>query len=108
MGRAFDSLGRNGARRTALVAGPLTAGALLLWGTENQAAPAKAEAASTPVVVASIAEKDRAPAQAELLPLPNASARTWQIVSEKFWQIAGPAGEDPNVTDAREGNRGAC
>ena len=26
----------------------------------------------------------------------------------KHWQIGGPRGEDPAVTDAREGTRGAC
>jgi len=32
----------------------------------------------------------------------------WRKVDGKYWQIAGPAGEDPAVTDAREGNKGAC
>jgi formylglycine-generating enzyme required for sulfatase activity len=32
----------------------------------------------------------------------------WRHVDGKYWQIVTPAGEDPAVTDAREGNRGAC
>lgn len=40
-----------------------------------------------------------------LLPSPS---RAWRLVENRHWQIVGPRGEDPNVTDAREGNRGAC
>ena len=35
-------------------------------------------------------------------------SRTWKHLENKYWQIEGPAGEDPAVTDAAEGNRGAC
>lgn len=34
--------------------------------------------------------------------------REWQLVQGRHWQIKGPAGEAPAVTDAREKNRGAC
>ncbi len=32
----------------------------------------------------------------------------WRLVQGRHWQIRGPAGELPAVTDAREKNRGAC
>jgi hypothetical protein len=32
----------------------------------------------------------------------------WRYVLGKHWQIVSPPGEDPAVTDAAEGNRGAC
>lgn len=34
--------------------------------------------------------------------------RTWNHVDGKWWQIASPPGEAPEITDAREGNRGKC
>ncbi|MBL9025060.1 MAG: SUMF1/EgtB/PvdO family nonheme iron enzyme [Myxococcales bacterium] len=34
--------------------------------------------------------------------------REWRLVDGKHWQIAGPEGEAPEVTDKAEGNRGAC
>ncbi len=35
-------------------------------------------------------------------------AREWRSIEGKHWQVAGPPGEDPATTDAREGNRGSC
>jgi hypothetical protein len=32
----------------------------------------------------------------------------WRLIAGRHWQIAAPAGEDPETTDAAEGNRGAC
>jgi formylglycine-generating enzyme required for sulfatase activity len=32
----------------------------------------------------------------------------WHLVTGKFWQIGGPRGEDPAVTDAREKTGGGC
>lgn len=32
----------------------------------------------------------------------------WRLVDQKHWQVVTPPGEDPAVTDGREGNRGAC
>ena len=37
-----------------------------------------------------------------------AQQREWHLVMGKHWQINGPRGEDPALTDAREGTRGAC
>ncbi|MBK8937325.1 MAG: SUMF1/EgtB/PvdO family nonheme iron enzyme [Polyangiaceae bacterium] len=34
--------------------------------------------------------------------------REWRLVDGKHWQIVGPEGEDPNITDQVEGNRGRC
>jgi len=34
--------------------------------------------------------------------------RSWHLVNGRHWQIDGAAGEDPEVTDAYEGTRGAC
>jgi hypothetical protein len=39
---------------------------------------------------------------------PPPLAHEWTLVDGKHWQVTAPAGEDPAVTDAREGNRGAC
>ncbi|HVJ93587.1 MAG TPA: SUMF1/EgtB/PvdO family nonheme iron enzyme [Labilithrix sp.] len=41
-------------------------------------------------------------------PSPKSSGRTWQRVDGRYWQIVGTPGEPPEVTDARENNRGAC
>ena len=35
-------------------------------------------------------------------------ARQWARFADTGWQIAGPAGEEPSATDARERTRGAC
>jgi hypothetical protein len=35
-------------------------------------------------------------------------AHEWRLVAGRHWQIASAAGEDPEKTDAAEGNRGAC
>jgi formylglycine-generating enzyme len=32
----------------------------------------------------------------------------WKLVEGKHWQVVGPDGEDPAVTDAREGGKGVC
>jgi hypothetical protein len=40
--------------------------------------------------------------------LPGAPAREWHLVMGKHWQIGGPRGEDPALTDTREGTRGTC
>jgi len=40
--------------------------------------------------------------------LPLAPQREWHLVLGKHWQIDGPRGEDPAITDAREGTRGSC
>ena len=42
------------------------------------------------------------------VPADAASTRTWQLIQGRHWQIVGPAGEPPSVTDAREKNRGSC
>jgi formylglycine-generating enzyme len=34
--------------------------------------------------------------------------REWRLVAHRHWQLAGGEPEDPDVTDAREGNRGSC
>lgn len=35
-------------------------------------------------------------------------AHEWRHIDGKYWQIVTAPGEEPAVTDAREGNRGAC
>ncbi len=45
---------------------------------------------------------------ATLLPTLGAPQREWHFVMGKHWQIGGPRGEDPALTDARESTRGAC
>ena len=40
--------------------------------------------------------------------LPSHPSRPWVLVQGKYWQILAPETEDPNVTDAAEGTRGAC
>jgi formylglycine-generating enzyme len=39
---------------------------------------------------------------------PNPPAHPWQLVLGKFWEIATTESEEPAVTDAAEGTRGAC
>lgn len=39
---------------------------------------------------------------------PSTPKREWNFVMGKHWQIAGPRGEDPALTDTRENTRGAC
>src|SRR5690349_6780652 len=34
--------------------------------------------------------------------------REWRLVDGKHWQISTSEGEDPNITDRAEGNRGGC
>jgi hypothetical protein len=36
------------------------------------------------------------------------TSRSWRLIQGRHWQIVGPAGEPPSVTDAREKNRGSC
>jgi hypothetical protein len=48
------------------------------------------------------------PAARAASPEPNASAREWRLIANRHWQIVSPRGEDPAITDAREGTRGAC
>jgi hypothetical protein len=45
------------------------------------------------------------PSEAKALP---PLAHEWRLVQGRYWQIASPAGETPEATDAAEGNRGAC
>jgi sulfatase modifying factor 1 len=58
----------------------------------------EAVAKELPVVAAT--EPDSVP--------PSAPPREWHQVDGKYWQINGPRGEDPAITDARENNRGSC
>ncbi len=39
---------------------------------------------------------------------PKQPQREWRLVDGKHWQIAGPEGEPPEVTDKAEGTRGVC
>jgi hypothetical protein len=39
---------------------------------------------------------------------PEPLRHEWRVVEGKHWQVIGQDGEAPEVTDAREGNRGAC
>jgi hypothetical protein len=39
---------------------------------------------------------------------PSPTNREWKLIWGRSWQISSPAGESTAVTDAREGNRGAC
>jgi formylglycine-generating enzyme len=41
-------------------------------------------------------------------PVERKPQREWRLVDGKHWQIAVAEGEDPNITDAAEGTRGAC
>jgi len=82
-----------------LVAGAVALIVSVSGPTETEAAPE--QTAILPVVVP--------PPKVDLLPMPEPSpTRAWQVVMGKHWQIVGPRGEDVAITDAREGNRGAC
>ena len=43
-----------------------------------------------------------------LLAADKPPSHDWRSIDGKYWQVVTPPGEDPAVTDAREGNRGAC
>lgn len=117
------------ARGAALVGAAVVSG-IALWGPENLAAPPVVDAPSrgqvapdlhasrdpvnaAPGALARITESSRTSAPDDAL-LPGASGngtkpqRDWQLVAGRHWQIVGPRGEDPAVTDAREGTRGVC
>jgi len=38
----------------------------------------------------------------------NGLKHEWRLFDQRYWQIASPPGEDPEVTDRAEGNRGTC
>jgi hypothetical protein len=63
----------------------------------NAVASAGASAAASPLPSSLIPEDPAPPAN-----------REWKLIWGRSWQISGPAGESTAVTDAREGNRGAC
>jgi hypothetical protein len=44
----------------------------------------------------------------EGLVAPSAPSHPWVLIDDKYWQIASTETEDPAVTDAAEGTRGAC
>ncbi len=80
------------------------------WGGERSAVAAPA-ATALGVGAQPPATAPAIPALAQPSPVvadPGDLARTWQLVQGRHWQIVGPAGEAPSVTDAREKNRGTC
>ncbi|MDB5220016.1 MAG: Protein kinase domain protein, partial [Myxococcaceae bacterium] len=127
MGQYLGSLGRVMRPRAALVALATTLG-IALCARSNLAAPATRGVGPDGPARDSVARDlpglgnaeptpQARPAGADdgsLLPgAPGSSAsmapqREWHLVMGKHWQIGGPRGEDPAVTDARENTRGAC
>lgn len=123
MGKVFDSLfgwhgaplPRRGAGALLMAAGASVA--IAFWGPSNMAAPNRAAPAlenttsfdsvrldvpalaATPFVVQTADDR---------LPEVFVPGREWRQVKSGFWQIVGPVGEDPAVTDEREGGRGSC
>lgn len=61
-----------------------------------------------PGLTAPIEPSRPAGADETTLLLQTTPAREWHLVMGKHWQINGPRGEDPALTDAHEGTRGAC
>ncbi len=121
MGQYLGSLARRGEMvrrpRAVLVALATTLGIALCAGP-NQAAPATPGVGPDGPARDSIARDlpglASPPPQARpdgddgtLLPS-GAPKREWNYVMGKHWQIGGPRGEDPVLTDARESTRGAC
>lgn len=113
MGKAFDSLNRSPKRRAALVAVGTTLG-IALWGPSNMAAPHTGYAPDSSGARDLVAPdlpglvNTAVVAQGDGLLQGPGGKREWHQIDGKFWQIVGPRGEDPAVTDAREGNRGSC
>ena len=119
MGKAFDSLSGSPKRRAALVAVGTTLGIALSGhasrgdrGPSNTSAPAgyAPDSPSRDLVAPDLPGLVNTAVTAEgngLLQGP-AQQREWHQVNGKFWQIVGPRGEEPEVTDAREGGRGSC
>ena len=126
MGQYFGSLGRAMRPRAALVALATTLG-IALSARSNMAAPATPGVGPDGPARDSVARDLPGLGNAEPTPqarpiddgalLPGAPGsmasltapqREWHLVMGKHWQINGPRGEDPVLTDAREGTRGAC
>ena len=117
MGQYLGSLGRAMKPRAVLVALATTLG-IALCAPPNQAAPAAvgngpdgpsrdSVSRDLPGLVTDAVAQPRVGGD-DLLS-PNAPKQhEWHLVNNKFWQIGGPRGEDPAVTDAREATRGAC
>src|SRR4029079_16336951 len=112
MGQYLGSLDRAVRPRAVLVALATTLGIALIAGP-NQAAPATpgvgpdgpardSIARDLPGLVAPPAQPRPDGDDGSLLRTPGPK-REWNYVMGKHWQIAGPRGEDPALTDAREG-----
>ena len=128
MGQKLGSLGRRALRPRALLLALATTLGIALCARPNLAAPAMkgvgpdgpardAVARDLPGLETSVGPQPRPvfagtthgqTLEGTLLPSPGLPQREWHLVMGKHWQIEGPRGEDPALTDARESNRGAC
>jgi formylglycine-generating enzyme len=72
-----------------------------IWG------PAAVDRSELPVAPAPVVASDERAPEPEPV-VPKETTRQWRLVSSRHWQLGGSEGEDPDVTDAREGNRGSC
>lgn len=115
MGRNFGSLSRV-VRLRAVSLAFVTALGLALSAAANQGPP-KGVGPDVPVQedLPGIEANSTAPprifapeATEGMSLLPGAPTREWQLVMGRHWQIRGPRGEEPAVTDARENTRGEC
>ncbi len=122
MGRYLGSLVRSTKPRVLLVAVAATLGvAVFLLARSNQAAPASAVIGPDAPAPGAVGRDLPGLGAASVTPgavdnpflreplAPPAPTREWRLVmGGKHWQISGASGEDPAITDAREGTRGAC
>ncbi len=101
-------------RRRAVSVAVATALGIALSASSNQAAPRDATSTSfdeAPRLPLNVRNQPRGFIDEEpqdLVLLPAAPTREWQLVMGRHWQIRGPRGEDPAITDACEATRGSC
>ena len=105
--RPWMSVRRAGIVGSALLVGISASLAATSWGRGEKSkivAPVDSSSPTTAMVA------NAPPPSSSLLAIPDEppSGREWKLLWGHSWEIEGPAGESPDVTDAREGNRGAC
>jgi formylglycine-generating enzyme len=75
-----------------------------LWGPS----PTPSSAAFGPLLFWSAEEPEQNDPSTEDAQGDDAPPAEWKLVMGRHWQLVGRRGEDPESTDAHEGNRGAC
>lgn len=92
-------------RRVVLTTSICVVVVVAIWGP----ATTSALSAVDPLCLGTITEEEAAPEPSIEEPEDDdGTPQEWRLVMGRHWQLVGRPGEDPAITDAREGNRGAC